>query len=50
VTVVREDGSLLRRFVVLGREHGDQVTVESGLQDGETIVKDASQLAAAGGR
>lgn len=50
VMVARTDGSLLRRFVVLGREHGDQVTVESGLKDGETIVKDASQLAAAGGR
>ncbi len=41
---------VLRRFVVLGEEHGAQVTVLSGLEAGETIVADARALRGAEGR
>lgn len=44
VVVVRPDRRPLRRFVVLGPARGDQVTVESGLAAGETIVADVATL------
>src|SRR5690606_29828060 len=39
-----DDGHLLRRFVVLGEQHDGEVTVLSGLADGEVVVSDAAAL------
>ncbi|MFO1053350.1 MAG: efflux RND transporter periplasmic adaptor subunit [Planctomycetota bacterium] len=44
VMTVREDGTLQRRFVVLGETAGDEVAVLSGLQKGEKLVRDVQQL------
>lgn len=42
-----EDGQLLRQFVELGEERGDEVIVLSGLEAGDRIAADAAQAAGA---